>query len=271
MKLTSTTLLLISSCAMVMPLSAAIVFSNNYEDNNVAPEVGSVTVGNGSITTVETDSGNQGTAMGTYVGLYDQNATSPVNFTLNLTTTAAITGGNSVSLDFDIAARRTSGSTKTFFVDALDSNGDIVMQLVLGDAGAYGNGGSDRQRPGYGTLSGGNSLLPGPGTPGSFWWGADSTTASFNPNLTSHFSLSIDSDGFDLTTTSQGGTVYSTTGLPTYDSTSSFTDIVAFEFTSAGNNAGIYLDNLVVETVPEPSSAALLGLGGLALILRRRK
>ncbi len=31
------------------------------------------------------------------------------------------------------------------------------------------------------------------------------------------------------------------------------------------------VDNIVVSAVPEPSSAALLGLGGLALILRRRK
>jgi len=42
---------------------------------------------------------------------------------------------------------------------------------------------------------------------------------------------------------------------------------------TAGNNLGI--DNLslngTVTAVPEPSSAALLGLGGLALILRRRK
>ena len=36
-----------------------------------------------------------------------------------------------------------------------------------------------------------------------------------------------------------------------------------------GNDA--YADNIAVSTVPEPSSAALLGLGGLALILRRRK
>lgn len=31
------------------------------------------------------------------------------------------------------------------------------------------------------------------------------------------------------------------------------------------------VDNLTVDTIPEPSSTALLGLGGLALILRRRK
>jgi hypothetical protein len=40
-----------------------------------------------------------------------------------------------------------------------------------------------------------------------------------------------------------------------------------------GSGAGVGIDNvsLEVNAVPEPSSAALLGLGGLALILRRRK
>ncbi len=40
-----------------------------------------------------------------------------------------------------------------------------------------------------------------------------------------------------------------------------------------GSNPFVGIDNVGVETapVPEPSSAALLGLGGLALILRRRK
>ncbi|MCP5536458.1 MAG: PEP-CTERM sorting domain-containing protein [Akkermansiaceae bacterium] len=35
--------------------------------------------------------------------------------------------------------------------------------------------------------------------------------------------------------------------------------------------AGDTIDNIVVSAVPEPSSAALLGLGGLALLFRRRK
>jgi|GEM_PF-2530526 len=43
---------------------------------------------------------------------------------------------------------------------------------------------------------------------------------------------------------------------------------------SANNNAARYIDNLVVTgtaAIPEPSSLALLGLGGLALIGRRRR
>ncbi|NWK55238.1 DNRLRE domain-containing protein [Verrucomicrobiaceae bacterium N1E253] len=41
-------------------------------------------------------------------------------------------------------------------------------------------------------------------------------------------------------------------------------------YSSEATNAA-FRPRLVVETVPEPTSAALLGLGGMALILRRRK
>jgi hypothetical protein len=41
--------------------------------------------------------------------------------------------------------------------------------------------------------------------------------------------------------------------------------------TSDSNNKHTWVDNVSLTAVPEPSSATLLGLGGLALILRRRK
>jgi hypothetical protein len=43
--------------------------------------------------------------------------------------------------------------------------------------------------------------------------------------------------------------------------------------TGSGGGHHLFVDNIAVsgDLVPEPSSAALLGLGGLALILRRRK
>ncbi len=50
-------------------------------------------------------------------------------------------------------------------------------------------------------------------------------------------------------------------------------DYIGVSITSDVNSAAVYsnFDNLQVSAVPEPSTSALLGLGGLALILRRRK
>lgn len=46
---------------------------------------------------------------------------------------------------------------------------------------------------------------------------------------------------------------------------------VAFRFTATNGDGNIHFNDIKVNGVPEPSSTALLGLGGLALILRRRK
>ena len=48
-------------------------------------------------------------------------------------------------------------------------------------------------------------------------------------------------------------------------------DFTIEAFNVGGATAGGQLNAILVHEVPEPSSAALLGLGGLALILRRRK
>ena len=59
------------------------------------------------------------------------------------------------------------------------------------------------------------------------------------------------------------------------EGTYTFTDTAKIRFRSGGfaNSTHGYLDNITITAgvVPEPSSTALLGLGGLALILRRRK
>lgn len=273
MKSMSTALVLVSCCATVLPLSAITVFSNHFEDGDLTPEVGTMTFGTGSFETAVIDTAASDATLGDKIGLFDQESTPTniIDFTLNLVSTGSIIGGNTVTLDFDVAYRRTSGTTKVFFVDALDSSGDIVVRFILGDTGAFGNGSNDRQRPGYATLSGGNAVLPAPGTPGSFWWGADASETTFDINRDAHISLNISSSGFDISTTSQGGTVYSTTDLPTYDDTGSFTEIESIQFTSAGANAGIWLDNILVQAIPEPSTSLFGGLTIFGLLIRRRR
>jgi hypothetical protein len=84
------------------------------------------------------------------------------------------------------------------------------------------------------------------------------------------------SDG-NLTNNTVSNNVVSNELQSTYEIVFSTTDALAdlelvWNSTSGGSGTG-YIGGYVVETVavPEPSNAALLSLGGLALILRRRK
>ncbi|MGB1258969.1 MAG: PEP-CTERM sorting domain-containing protein [Akkermansiaceae bacterium] len=80
----------------------------------------------------------------------------------------------------------------------------------------------------------------------------------------------------DLAATSFGGV-----GNQPFQTVSNNIDLTALSLTTGdqlylkfSNSEGAtqaVIDNINVSAVPEPSSAALLGLGGLALILRRRK
>ncbi|MEP4077258.1 PEP-CTERM sorting domain-containing protein [Haloferula sp.] len=262
------------AAALCTSAHAIVVFSNDFEDDNLTPEIGSWVISGATtesvITTAATD-----VTLGDKVSLFDQGG--PLDMTISLTDDVSLGGGNTVTLSFDAAFRRTNGSSKTIYFDAVDSGGDIVARFVLGDAGGtYAAVPGARQRPGYATMSGGNVVLPaGTGTtPGNFWWGADTSTASFATTVDAHFTLTYGANGFDVSTTRQSGATYSTSSsLSTYDG-GTFADIAEIKVSSLGGaNYGVYLDNIEVEgtLVPEPSSIALLGLGGLALVLRRRK
>lgn len=78
------------------------------------------------------------------------------------------------------------------------------------------------------------------------------------------------------------GATFETNGLLTNAGGPDFTDVAttftpddAFTFIMSGRVGGAnetkLIDNLVISTVPEPSSAILLGMGGLGLLLRRRR
>lgn len=56
-----------------------------------------------------------------------------------------------------------------------------------------------------------------------------------------------------------------------YDFASPFILAANTQITFAVTSGAIGIEGMTLEVVPEPSSTALLGLGGLALILRRRK
>jgi hypothetical protein len=57
----------------------------------------------------------------------------------------------------------------------------------------------------------------------------------------------------------------------TFTNDADFKDAISFEAFDGATSTGLQLNAYQLRSVPEPSSTALLGLGGLALILRRRK
>lgn len=70
------------------------------------------------------------------------------------------------------------------------------------------------------------------------------------------------------------GIDFGTSSVAAFDTKEEFADIFALYANDGVDNAGVnadYTNYNQITAVPEPSSAALLGLGGLALILRRRK
>jgi hypothetical protein len=93
-------------------------------------------------------------------------------------------------------------------------------------------------------------------------WGSDGYTGT-----TSHALILVDATSNGLTTltleyTATAADVGKTIGIQ-------LLGLVGED--GNGNDTYAFIDNVQLESVPEPSSMALLGLGGLALILRRRK
>ena len=258
---------IVAFMVLAVDANAQILFSNNFEDSNLEPEVGSWNFAETASTSVVPTSEIDPT-LGAQVGLIDRAEPQMVlDLTLNLVNTASLANGGSVEINFDFAARRINGNSRTIFVDAVDSTGAIVTRFVLGDSNAFGMGGGDRQRPGYdiddtGIASSENSRLPEPGTPGSFWWGSDGTPDSFDVVRDAHFSITISASSFGVDTTGAFKGEYSTTGIANYNG-GTFADIAELRLSSAvetGNRGffGFYIDNIVVEAFPGTGSGDIL-------------
>lgn len=143
--------------------------------------------------------------------------------------------GQTVSIDL-----ATLGVTSGTFVGV-----DFRQGSTTGIGYNFQGGGSN-----YGVFSSSGVTDSGVGFSASF------KTISLTRDTATDYTLSIDGTNF--------------ASLTLANSTTAIDEIRVFNDTSGGGN-DVLFNNLNVTAVPEPSSAALLGLGGLALIFRRRK
>ncbi|MGJ8725027.1 MAG: sulfatase-like hydrolase/transferase [Roseibacillus sp.] len=227
-------------------------FQANFESGTI-PQIGTANYNTGSATTaalqVSVASAPDST-LGNNVLLLESNGGGQLAARLDFDSAATLQS-NSITIDFDLASRRTNGSSKTTTLSGYTAANQKIFSLVLGDFNAFGNGNGDRQRPGYETSASGKAILPGSNSPGAYWWGADTNTSTFDASKDAHFTLTIESSSWSVSTTNQNGTSFSSDTLPHYDG-GSHTNLAYLTLaTETGNSFGLYWDNLVVNGFPD--------------------
>jgi hypothetical protein len=175
-------------------------------------------------------------------------------------------GGNGTTFNSLFTPISGSGSFMAFTGDG-GSASDYRWYLDPANGGPTTYPATDLSYLGHGANNTGpfyQALFPGGtvvGSPGNLW-----TTVEVTVDNVAR-SIQYRMDGqlvFD--STPNGPFTGNLNGLVSLGYADTFTSVAA----AANNIYGVY-DNLTVELVPEPSSMALVGLGGLALLARRRK
>lgn len=222
-------------------------------ESSTDPSVGSADYNVSGTTAVATrppTSSSPDPTLGTAVLLLDRNSSGGLDARLDLASPASLSGGDTVTVAFDVAARRTNGIEKSTLVTGFDLAGDPVFALVLGDADCFGNGASDRQRPGYETAGGGRQVFSGAGAPGNYWWGNGGDGTDIDVTKDAHFELTIGASNWTVDTTDQNGVNYVSGALPSFDGTS-HTELAYLRLsTFTGSHFGLYWDNFEVEGTP---------------------
>ncbi|MCP5537495.1 MAG: PEP-CTERM sorting domain-containing protein [Akkermansiaceae bacterium] len=150
--------------------------------------------------------------------------------------------------------------------------------------GGYRFRNSESHNANYGTVT----ADPGSGGTAYFSFGVSANSGTFDlASLTFEARASTGNNGvgrgYSVVYAINGSGVYNPAGAATVfngrnsgnfdsiDLTLTDTGITSVDFRITSTSGGIEYRNFTINAVPEPSSAALLGLGGLALVLRRRR
>ncbi|WP_372807411.1 PEP-CTERM sorting domain-containing protein [Pontiella sp.] len=267
-KIVILTLLLAGSSAW-----ADVVFKADFESGTSA-NIGTITYNAGYNVQLGVTGGPDAT-LGNGVLYADptDGGAAATDITLTPTGAVSLTGGQSAKVSLDFAIRRTNGATKSHYVTGYDSSDNIIFQFVLGELDEFGNGASDRQRPGYADSTGAYSFagqIDSGVVPGSYWFGNDGTSADFDTSKDAHFDISVTSTGWSVyNLKADGSTFGQTTTLATYDG-GTYSELAYVSVTGESSSAGGYFDNLTIEAIPEPATLGLvIAMGGGILWIRR--
>ena len=255
---------LIAALSLTASLQAATVFQTGF-DYASAPTLSTDGSSlNGATGQIGTFSGAmRGPSVTSGAALrMDGRGTGTGDWTLTATLSETI-AFNGSTVSFDFGNFRTSDHSKDNTIIGFDSSNVEVFRLVV--SAATGTPGENLR------LGTSNGITP------TTWdlattvgADADSDFPAFQAEPSGTISMLLSSTGYILSL--DGANDYTTSEIIF----SGGTDLAYLEFRgqsggSNGTDGGMLLDNISVASVPEPSTTALLGLGGLALILRRRK
>jgi hypothetical protein len=232
---------------------AAVVYQDNFDSDTIATNTG---IG-GGLGAYERQ-GGPWIDSGTDLDFNRSGSNDRANvYSLN---TFNLTGGFKLEVTHSIDDITTSGSDRAVIglLDAADlpasqDNGSYVTDFLNRDLGQYGIG---------------MDLTNGDSTHGlNFSDGTDLNELSNAQTITTgtqSWVLEVDAAG-NWSYSIDGATA--TTGTSAFDVTRNY----HFFAYAQDNDVNLVIHSAKLTVVPEPSTTALLGLGGLALILRRRK
>ena len=259
---------------------ALTITSANADTIFAADFQGAVDQGAGNVTLANLDAGTQTGSWGgtTDTSILDTDPTPGTNRGLaieqdgvNLTATFSAGGvlatGVTVSYDATVIRVKNSPNSRNSVMKGIASDGTVLFAL-----GIEGN----NQTLSTGSLvSYATDFAPGTAAnnnPATTQLGADDLFAKagtvYDDALMQTIRLELTTTSFDVYINNVLASPVG--GIDYFAGGTAAGDIDRLNFQS-DYNGGAWYDNFDVQQIPEPSAAALLGLGGLALLLRRRR